>query len=250
MSLPVHFLADLGSPGPGDLVALDGEEAHHAVAVRRLRVGEAIQIVDGVGGRATCRIEAVERRSLQAVCESYARDPEPAPAITVVQALAKGERGELAVELATELGAMSIVPWAAARSISVWRGDRAIKGVEKWRATAREAAKQSRRSWFPEVTPLASTGTVAGLVQELTGSGGRAFVLHEESAEPLAAQPPTERALVIVGPEGGISSEEVARFGQAGATPVLLGPEVLRTSTAGAAALVALQARTARWGGC
>lgn len=249
MSLPVHFLPELGRPRVGERLALSGEEAHHAVAVRRLRVGEALVITDGLGGRAVCRVVSAERRALSAVCEAFDVEPEPTPHVTVIQALAKGDRADLAVELATELGAARIVPWAASRSVSVWRGDRAAKGVEKWRATAREAAKQSRRSWFPEVSDLASTAAACGLLAECVAAGGAAFALHEEATEALAAQPVPAYAVVIVGPEGGISTDELARFVEAGATPVLLGPEVLRTSTAGAAALVALQSRTTRWGG-
>lgn len=249
MSLPVHLLTDLGKPAPGDLLRLTGDEGHHAVAVRRLRVGEGLVITDGRGAAATCVVEAAERRELIARCETFAHVAEPSPRITLVQALAKGERAELAVELATELGVSRIVPWAASRSVSVWREDRAVKGALKWRSTAREAAKQSRRSWFPEVTELASSAVVSQLVRECAEAGGSAYCLHEAAESSLAARPLAEEIVLIVGPEGGLTEDEVGRFEDAGAVAVRLGPEVLRTSTAGAAGLVTLLSRTERWGG-
>ena len=175
-----------------------------------------------------------------------ASDPEPAPAVTVVQALPKGERGELAVEVLTEVGAARIVPWAAARSVAVWKGERAEKGLAKWRATAREAAKQARRTWHPLVDPLASTDRVVDLV----AATGLAVVLHEEATASLAGLevPPEGSVLVVVGPEGGIAPEELAALTAAGAVSVRLGSEVLRTSTAGVAAVAALLSRTPRWG--
>jgi 16S rRNA (uracil1498-N3)-methyltransferase len=162
-----------------------------------------------------------------------------------VQALPKGDRGELAVEVLTEAGAGRIVPWAAERSVAVWKGERAVKSLARWRATAREAAKQARRTWFPEVAPLATTGDVADLV----AAADLAVVLHEEASVPLASVPvPAEgRLVVVVGPEGGLTDEEVAAFVAAGAVSVRLGAEVLRTSTAGVVALGALLSRTPRW---
>jgi 16S rRNA (uracil1498-N3)-methyltransferase len=138
------------------------------------------------------------------------------------------------------------VPWAASRSVAVWKGERAAKSLAKWRATAREAAKQARRSWFPEVSELASTEEVSALVAD----ADLAVVLHEEATSSLAAVevPATGRIVVVVGPEGGLSDDEVTAFVAAGAVSVRLGAEVLRTSTAGVAAVAALLARTERWG--
>jgi 16S rRNA (uracil1498-N3)-methyltransferase len=165
--------------------------------------------------------------------------------VVVVQALPKGERGELAVEVLTEVGVARIVPWAAARSVAVWKGERAAKSLAKWRSTAREAAKQSRRSWFPEVTELAGTADLAALV----AGADLAVVLHEDATVPLATLdvPATGRIVVVVGPEGGLTDDEVATLVAAGATSVRLGAEVLRTSTAGIAAVAALLSRTPRW---
>ena len=167
------------------------------------------------------------------------------PRITVVQALPKGDRGELAVETMTETGVDAVVPWAAARCITQWKGERGAKSLAKWRATAREAGKQSRRLRFPEVADAATTKQVAALLAE----ADFAAVLHEEGAEPLAtAELPAQGSIVlVVGPEGGVSPEELAAFAEAGAKPYRLGRSVLRTSTAGTAATALLLGRTGRW---
>ena len=171
--------------------------------------------------------------------------PPAEPRLVVVQALPKGERAELAVELLTELGADEIVPWAAARSIAQWHGPRGEKALAKWRRTAAEAAKQSRRPGCRRSRALASTADVAARL-----AAGRGLVLHEDAAEPLAsaALPDSGDVVVVVGPEGGITDDELAAFTAAGARPVRLGDPVLRTSTAGAAALAALSLRLGRWG--
>ncbi len=245
MSLPVHLVPSLDWSSVGSLVRLDGDEAHHAVAVRRMRVGEALLLTDGRGALAEGAVEATGKRTLDVRLTSYDVVAEPAPSVTVVQALAKGDRGERAVEVLTEIGAARIVPWAAARSVAVWRGDRAAKSLARWRATAREAAKQSRRAWHPEVSELASTDDVRGIV----AAADLAVVLHEEASGSLAslAVPEAGNAVVVVGPEGGLTDEEVTAFVAAGAHAVRLGTEVLRTSTAGVAATAALLSRTPRW---
>lgn len=246
MSLPVHLVETLSGVAPGDLATVTGDEAHHAVAVRRLREGERLQLTDGRGTRLTGVVAATGKRLLEVRVETVEQPQRALPEITVVQALPKGDRGELAVEVLTEVGVDRIVPWAAARSVAVWKGERASRSLERWRSTAREAAKQSRRVWFPEVVGLCSTAQV---VEELVGLD-LALVLHEEAAAPLADVPVAEasRVAVVVGPEGGLTDDEVAAFAEAGARPVRLGPEVLRTSTAGLAAVAALVSRTGRWG--
>ncbi len=244
MTLPVHLVDPTTPLAVGGLVELTGDEAHHAVAVRRMRVGEALVLTDGLGRRATGTVAETGKRRLVVRVDDVATEPEPEPRFTVVQALPKGDRGELAVEVLTEVGVATVVPWAASRSVAVWKGERAAKSLARWRSMAREAAKQARRAWFPEVTELAGTDAVVDLV----GHADLALVLHEEAGTPLPAAPPTGRVVVVVGPEGGISAEEVARLVEAGAVPVRLGSEVLRTSTAGLAAVSALLAGTARWG--
>ena len=245
MSLPVHLVDSLAGVAPGSVVEVTGDEAHHAVAVRRLREGEQVVLTDGLGTSATGTVASTGKRAFAVAVTSLSTEPRPEPAITVVQALPKGERGELAVEVLTEVGVDRIVPWAASRSVAVWKGERAAKSHTKWQATAREAAKQSRRSWLPSVSPLASTADLASLIAE----ADLAVVLHEDATAALSALdvPASGRIVVVVGPEGGISPEELATLAEAGAQGVRLGAEVLRTSTAGVVAVAALLARTGRW---
>lgn len=245
MSLPVHLVDSLADVVPGSLVEVTGDEAHHAVAVRRLREGEPVVLTDGLGTSATGEVAATGKRVFSVRVGTVDHDPRPEPAITVVQALPKGERGELAVEVLTEVGVDRIVPWAASRSVAVWKGERAVKSHAKWQATAREAAKQSRRSWLPTVSPLASTADLASLVAE----ADLAVVLHEDATAALSAvdAPASGRIVVVVGPEGGIAPDELAALAESGAVSVRLGAEVLRTSTAGVVAVAALLARTGRW---
>ena len=162
-----------------------------------------------------------------------------------MQALAKGERGELAVATMTEVGVDVIVPWAAARCVARWDGARGDKALARWRTTSRESAKQSRRSRFPEVTGAGEhrRGRTAAAPAAL------AVVLHEAATTPWAPRrcPATGDVVLVVGPEGGISAEELAAFEAAGATAYRLGPTVLRTSTAGAVAAAVLLSRTDRW---
>jgi 16S rRNA (uracil1498-N3)-methyltransferase len=245
MSLPVHLVESLAGVAPGSVVEVSGDEAHHAVAVRRLREGERVTLTDGRGTSITGEVASTAKRVFTVTAISVAHHDRPQPAFTVVQALPKGERGELAVEVLTEVGVDQIVPWAASRSVAVWKGERAAKSHAKWQATAREAAKQSRRSWLPTVTPLASTADLAALIAD----ADLAVVLHEDATTPLSAVdvPASGRIVVVVGPEGGIAPDELAVFEAAGARSVRLGEEVLRTSTAGVVAVAALLARTSRW---
>lgn len=245
MSLPVHLVESLAGVAPGSVVEVTGDEAHHAVVVRRLREGEQVVLTDGLGTSVTGAVASTGKRVFTISVDSVSHQDRPEPAITVVQALPKGERGELAVEVLTEVGVDRIVPWAASRSVAVWKGERAARSHAKWQATAREAAKQSRRSWLPTVTPLASTADLVALVAE----ADLAVVLHEDATVPLSTVgvPASGRILVVVGPEGGISPDELAALADAGAHAVRLGAEVLRTSTAGVVAVAALLARTGRW---
>jgi 16S rRNA (uracil1498-N3)-methyltransferase len=226
-------------------VTVDGDEAHHAVAVRRLRVGEHVVLTDGAGTSVRGAVASTGKRVFEVEVEEVTAHDRPSPEVVVVQAIPKGDRGELAVEVLTEIGVAIVVPWAASRSVAIWKGERATKSLARWRSTAREAAKQARRAWSPEVHEMASTAEVATLV----GEADLAIVLHEEATSSLAAlDVPAGRVVVVVGPEGGLSEDEVAAFVAAGAVSVRLGSEVLRTSTAGLAAVSALLSRTPRWG--
>ncbi|MFF5176071.1 16S rRNA (uracil(1498)-N(3))-methyltransferase [Micromonospora sp. NPDC000089] len=244
MSAPLFLVDTLPT---GDTWTLDGPEGHHAATVQRLRVGEELLLADGRGGTAAALVTAVGRGTLDVQVTSRGYADAPVPRVAVVQGIAKGDRGELAVQAMTEVGVDEIVPWAASRSVVQWRGERGVRAREKWVATAREAAKQARRPWLPVVAgaPDESTGTVA---RRIAGAAA-AYVLHEEATERLttAALPEAGEIVLVVGPEGGIAPAELTAFADAGARPVRLGPSVLRTSTAGVAALTVLATRLSRW---
>jgi len=244
MSAPVFWLPDGVVPDVGSAARLAGAEGHHAADVRRLRAGEAVELVDGRGLRVRGRVDAVSRGELSVEVVAVAREPAPSPRLVVVQALPKGDRGELAVELLTELGVDEIMPWAAARCVAQWRGERGERALARWRSTAREAAKQARRAWVPEVAPLATMSQVADRLR----SAALPLVLHEDASDWQADDVPDDgEVVIVVGPEGGITDEELAAFAAAGAREVRLGPTVLRTSTAGVVAAAVLLSRTNRW---
>jgi 16S rRNA (uracil1498-N3)-methyltransferase len=228
-----------------DVVVLSGAEGRHAATVRRLRPGERADVGDGAGLVAECVVAARGSGGLELAVRARREVPRPDPVITVVQAIPKGDRGEAAVEGMTEVGVDRIVPWAAARCVPVWPPERAARSLARWRATAREAAKQSRRAWIPEVTEPASTGQVAAMI----AAASCAILLEPEAAESLgrASLPDSGGLLVVVGPEGGITGEESEAFAAAGATSRALGPTVLRTSTAGMVAAAVLLSRCGRW---
>jgi 16S rRNA (uracil1498-N3)-methyltransferase len=242
VSAPLFLLDRLPD---GDLVELAGAEGLHAATVRRLTVGEPISVGDGRGTVCLGEVVEVGRERLVARCAARSSVPRPDPRLVVVQALAKGDRAERAVELMTELGVDEIVPWAAARSIVQWHGERTERSRQRWMATAREAAKQSRRAWLPEVAAAADTAQVVARA----GGASLALVLHPSAAKSVTEVdlPGTGEIVVVVGPEGGIDDAEIDRFRSAGATVVRMGPAILRASTAGAAACAGLSARLGRW---
>jgi len=241
--VPLFFVSD--GLGSGDEIVLSGAEGRHAAVVRRLRPGERVDVGDGAGLIAECVVAgAAGGTGLRLSVKSRRVVPHPEPTVTVVQAIPKGDRAELAVAEMTEVGVDRIVPWAAERSVPVWRDER---GVARWRATAREAAKQARRAWIPEVTAAAtSTAGVARFIDQ----AALAVLLDPDATRPLATlTPPASGDLVVlVGPEGGITDQETAAFLAAGAVAYRLGPTVLRASTAGAVSAALLLSRTARWG--
>ena len=234
---------------PGDLraevVTLSGPEGHHAAVVRRLRPGERADVSDGAGTLAEGVVTSIAKDSVVLSVRSVRTVPSPEPRITVVQALPKGDRGELAVELMTEVGVDAVAAWAAERCVVRWQGDRGARALAKWRTTAREAVKQSRRAWLPEVTGPATLTDVTTLISP----AACAIVLEADATARLSALPLPERGevVLVVGPEGGISPAERTALASAGAIEARLGPTVLRTSTAGAAATAVLLARSGRW---
>lgn len=234
-------------PEVGELAVVDGDEGFHAANVRRIRIGEQLDLGDGNGAVAHCAVEDVAKGRLTARVLDRRSLPAAAPAVTVVQALPKSDRSELAIELATEAGADAFVAWQASRCVARWDGrEKVEKGLRRWGAVARSAARQSRRPYIPSVTGVVST---AELVQRVRDDDATALVLHESATVKLTELPvaQADSLLLIVGPEGGIADDEIAELSDAGATPVLLGPTVLRTSTAAAVALGALGALTGRW---
>lgn len=246
MSAPV-FLgdpADLATARAGAVLTVRGPEARHAVSVRRVRAGEVVDVVDGEGTRARGEVTTAAGEELAVHVAEVTREPAPAVRLVLVQALAKGGRDEQAVETATEVGIDAVLPWQSERCVSVWAGKKAAKGRERWQAVALAATKQSRRARVPVVAPLASRQDLVRRV----GAAALALVLHEEGTEPLSAVelPDTGEVLLVVGPEGGVSPQELEALAAAGARTVRLGTTVLRTSTAGPAALALLNARS-RW---
>lgn len=241
------FFVD-AAPSPGGSVILGGEEGRHAAVVRRIRAGEHVVLSDGAGTLAACTVTEVGKASVRLSCERVTAVPEPSPRVVLVQAIPKSDRAELAVELATEAGVDEIIPWRAARCVARWDGKpgKAERALARWRSVARAAAKQSRRAWIPPVREAVGT---TELVKILASMDANVVVLHEGSAMPWRACDfsVASTVVMVVGPEGGIAPDEVDALVAAGARTALLGPTVLRTSTAAAVALGALGAMTDRW---
>jgi 16S rRNA (uracil1498-N3)-methyltransferase len=238
------FLAD-GADLGGDVIVLAGPEGRHAATVRRIRPGERADVTDGKGLLAECVVTAAAGSQVELRVQARREVPAPEPRIAVVQAIAKGERAELAVETMTEVGVDVIVPWEAERCVARWPADRAAKSLGRWRSAAREASKQARRVRMPEVTGAASSADVAAGLADATC----AIVLEPGATQALSRLPvPVSGHIVlVVGPEGGISPAEMAAFTAAGAIPARLGDSVLRTSTAGAVGAAVLMTATGRW---
>ncbi len=242
--MALHFLVDSASGAvAGDVVSLTGAEAKHAAVVRRLRVGEEVTLGDGAGVWLTGTVSDVSATRVDVRVAERSVVEARSPRILLVQALAKGDRDELAVQAACELGVDEIVPWQAARSISRWEGPKAVKGRERWASIVREAAKQAHRAWVPEVTAPESTAQVAD-----RAATQRLLVLDPTAEARLSELVPDHRDIaLVVGPEGGVSADELRRLTDAGAERVLLGDTVLRTSTAGPAAIAVLSVALGRW---
>ncbi|WP_309079778.1 16S rRNA (uracil(1498)-N(3))-methyltransferase [Zhihengliuella sp.] len=265
MSNQAFLAADgqLDGVEPGSLVTVDGDEGHHAVTVKRVRPGEGLDLLGGRGRRAAVTVADVAKRSFTARVDRIVDEPGPGTRVVLVQALAKGDRDLQAVEAAVELGVSAVVPWQAERCVVRWGGEKTAKGRQKWESTVRSAVKQSRRAWIPEVGVPSTTAQLAATIGDPSvsgplqsadphgpsGSPRLVLVLHEAAAEPLTAR--VRAALqdleagsslgevwLLVGPEGGISEPEIETLRAAGALPAVLGRHVLRSGTAGPAALV------------
>ena len=258
MTAPLFLVDDLSDSSQVSQVSITGAEGRHAVSVKRLSVGDPVLASDGRGRVAHGVVaEVIGRDHLVMSVDSVVHHEVASPRITVVQALAKGDRAELAIELMTELGVHQIVPWSASRSIAQWKSDKAERGVDKWQATAREATKQSRRAFVPQITGIESTQAVATRIRAAMSADGLAYVLHESASTSLVALLSSNACVdsrelagdvvLIIGPEGGISPEELDIFCAAGAVAARLGTDVLRTSTAGGAAIAVVSALTGLW---
>jgi 16S rRNA (uracil1498-N3)-methyltransferase len=247
--MTLHFVADEATDAQvGSSLQLTGAEAHHAAVVRRVRAGEVVTVGDGRGVWLDGVCEDVTPKEVRVRVTARRVEPQPSPRLVLVQALAKGDRDELAVQAATELGVDQIVPWQAGRSVSRWSGPKVEKGVARWEAITREAAKQAHRAWIPDVSAPVTTPQVAARAAEASVV---VFVLEPTADAKLTAQllkPLGARDIVlVVGPEGGIDPDELDTLVAAGAVPVRLGGTVLRTSTAGPAALAVASAALGRW---
>jgi 16S rRNA (uracil1498-N3)-methyltransferase len=260
-SLYLNLELDPAAIGVGAAVSISGAESRHAVTVGRARAGEQLAIGNGSGLVARGTVVSAAATELVIEVDAVELTPRPSPGIWLAQALAKGDRDELAIQAATELGVDGVIPWAAARSVSRWEGPKLAKGHERWSAIVREASKQSVRAWLPEVGALVSTKQLAALA-----STAQLIVLDPLAADSLSqftltfartgttdSQPPLGQArqprdvVLVVGPEGGIAPHELEILSAAGATGAKLGDTILRTSTAGPAAIAVLNAKLGRW---
>ncbi|MDO5661256.1 MAG: 16S rRNA (uracil(1498)-N(3))-methyltransferase [Brachybacterium sp.] len=259
MTAPAFLALDpgLAGLGAGDRYHLSGGEGRHAAKVARIGVGEEVLLTDATGAQVLTRVVAAAKETLDVeLLEAPRPAPPRRPRLALIQALATGGRDEQAVESATELGADRITPWIADRSVSVWRAEKLRKGQAKWTATVHAAVKQCRRPGIPAVDAAITSQQLPAEVRERITAGGLVLVLHEQESTPLVgllaelreSQDDREEITVIVGPEGGISEPELAALREAGARSVLLGPDVLRSSTAGPAAIAVLSALLGRWG--
>lgn len=239
--LPLFIVENI--PDRGDLV-IEGDEAHHAGSAARIKVGEKINVTNGKGRIAEVEVLDINKRNIGCRILEVRDETRAKVVLTVIQALTKGDRARETIELLTEGGAELIIPWQAARSIGQWKDDKDAQG--KWRTWAKEATKQSRRTWIPEILDLHTTAQVKRRIQD----SDLTIVLHENGAEAfseiLTSAPPRE-ILLIVGPEGGISDDELASFVSSGARSIRLGKPVFRSAHAGVAALAAIQAAFGIW---
>lgn len=241
----VHVAADLAAAGPGDAVPLGEDEAHHLTRVLRLRTGAEVEVADGRGRQAVGVLDA----GVVVLTAAPVATPRPRPELVLAQALPKGRKLDEVVRLATELGVDRVVPVVAARSVVTLTGQRAERAAERWRAVGRAAAEQARRPFLPQ---LAAPVDVAALPVAAAVTDGGRLLVAVPGAMPLPdlvapSWRECRRVTVAIGPEGGFTADEVAALVAAGAQAVGLGPTVLRTEHAGAAALAVLAALLGRW---
>ena len=238
----VFFAAAATDATVGGTLLLDGDEGHHAVKVRRISVGEAVEVVDGAGTRAIGTVREVHKQSCTVLVDAVEVEPSPAQRVTVVQALTKKDRCDQVIELLTEVGVDEVVPWRAYRSMT-------SEVPSKWVRISVESCKQSRQSRFPQIRQLADTSTAVKFLREQTAAGAQVLVCHESATAPIAQVVRADASgyVIVIGPEGGLTDDELNDFVDAGADVVRLGPTVLRAATAGAVAASIVSALTGRW---
>ena len=240
--LTLFFVEDLPRK-VGSSYEFDSDDAQHAIRVLRMSAGEIFMLSDGRGKWSKVKIFAVKKKSLEVeVIETGIQDPLDI-SFTVVQALPKGDRLKESIEMLTESGVDTIIPWSAQRSIG-----KADKGVEKLHTTAREASKQSRRLFIPTVTEVASTSAVVELIVQ----HDLVLVFHESATNKVSEIVTrkyfeSKSVMIIIGPEGGITNEELELFNSAGAKVALMGRPILRSAHAGLAAMSAVNALIKVW---
>lgn len=246
MSYPTFHDPHLPSLESGATYELTGSEARHAVSVRRIRAGETINVVDGQGLRVRGTVQMADKSSLTMRVDHVSMEAAAQVPIILVQALAKGGRDEAAIEAATELGVDEVIAWESRRSVAKWRAEKMTKGLARWENILTSAMKQSRQSRAPKLLGFARGAEVTDLIPD----GAHVLVLHETATLPLTAVdlPQEGTIAVVVGPEGGLTTDELHLLtSRPNSHAVLLGREVVRTSTAGPAAIAVLNSRTGRW---
>ncbi|MGA0112968.1 MAG: 16S rRNA (uracil(1498)-N(3))-methyltransferase [Candidatus Nanopelagicaceae bacterium] len=237
--LPLFIVDNL--PNSGSL-EIDGDEAKHAISSLRIKNGELISVTDGKGGRADAQVISVTGKTFVVELNNYQQEPSSQIKLTVVQALTKGDRARETIELLTEAGVDQIIPWSAQRCVGQWKDD----ALEKWRVWSKEATKQSRRSWIPEISEIQTTIDIVKRVKDSELS----LIFHETGEKKLSqvlSEKSPSSLLLIIGPEGGISETELEAFKLAGAIEVSMGKPVFRSAHAGAAALAAVQTGLKVW---
>ncbi len=222
-----------------DRVALPAEVVHHLGTVLRRGEGEEILLLDGAGLVCRCRIVSLGRKGGQAIVTARWSEQESAFPVTLLQGLPKADKFDLVLQKGTELGVTSFIPVLCSRSIPALSAGRETQRMLRWKKIVREAARQCRRSNLPSLTPPASLETaLAGRSEELR------LLLWEEEARPLAEVLPNKApsdAVVLIGPEGGITPQEAEQARSAGFVPVRFGPRILRSETAGLSVASILQ---------
>ena len=242
---PLFFAAIGKDTVSGSTFVLSGPEAKHAISVRRMLQGEAIAVSDGAGLKVRGTVTKVGKDTLEIIVSSTEALKAPAVQLHLAQALAKGDRDELAIQACTELGLQGVIPWQAERSISIWKDEKKVKGQTRWQTIVAEAAKQSLRAYVPFVEPVQNSQELVSKLAEFD----LVLVLDPEADKSITqvTLPSSGSVALVVGPEGGMSEAELEAFAAAGFSSVRIGSGVLRTSTAGMAAVSFLQAKLGEW---